>query len=111
MVVEFGETLMLPEVAPPVEKLVPVQEVPLEDQLKVAVPPWVIVVGLTLIVAVVQAGVLQDWLEGPEHGAPPPEGSGLVQVRVCVPVWPHAVTLQALQSLQSPFTTGGGVWY
>lgn len=58
------------------------------------------------------APVLQAWLDGPEQGAPPPEGGGLVQVRDCVPVLPQAVTLQLLQVLHPPLITGAaGVGY
>jgi hypothetical protein len=46
-----------PEVALPVEKLVPVQEVALvDDQVRVEVPPEVMLVGEALMVAVGAAG-------------------------------------------------------
>lgn len=48
------------------------------------------------------AGVLQLWELEPEHGAPPFDGGGLVQVRVWVPP-PHE-TEHGPQSLQSPLT-------
>jgi len=53
-----------------------------------------------------QAAVLQAWLYGPEQSAPPLDGTGLVQVRVWVPVLPQAVTLQGPQALQPPGITG-----
>lgn len=47
---------------------------------------------------------LQACSEGPVQLAPVPEGAGLVQVRVCMPVSLQAVTEQADQALQSPST-------
>ncbi len=93
------------------EKLVPVQLVPVEDQERVAVFPVEITEALVVKLETVQAGVLQAWLSTgePEQFAPPFEGAGLVQVRVrvCVPLCPQAVTehaLHELQALQPPFT-------
>ena len=56
------------------------------------------------------AGVLQSCEELPPSSElqsfPPFAGAGSVQVRVCVPLLPQAVTLQALQALQPPLTIG-----
>lgn len=70
---------MLPDVAPPVLKFVPVQEVPLEDQDKVVESPVTIEEGLTLILTVVQAGVLQARVStgDPTQAVPPPEAGGV----------------------------------
>lgn len=105
MMEELGVVDTDPLVAPPVLKLVPVQEVALaEVQLIVVLPPVGIMGGLTQISEVVQGGVLQGWVSTgePEQLAPPYAGAGLVQVLVLVwvPVCPQAVTEQALQALQ-----------
>lgn len=52
----------------------------------------------------VQASVLQGLLASPTHVAPPPDGEGLVQVRVCIPP-PHP-TEQAPKTDQPPLMTG-----
>jgi hypothetical protein len=49
--------------------------------------------------------VLQDWEEGPEQPAPPLEGGGFVQARVCVP--PPQDAEQDDQALQPPSTGHG----
>ncbi len=47
--------------------------------------------------------VLQDWELAPEQEAPPPDGEGLVQVRLWMP--PPQVAEQLLKSVHPPFTT------
>ena len=49
---------ILPDVAPPVSKLTPVQEVPSEDQLKVTESPVAIELELGVIVVAEHDGVL-----------------------------------------------------
>lgn len=74
----------------------------------------------TIIAAIVeylqgQGAAPHCWLSvaGPEHGNPPLDGGGLVQVRVLVWVPPPHVTVQepqALQSDQPPSTEIGRLW-
>ena len=99
----FAGLFLVTSVAPEVRLLV--LQVTNESQVE-ALPATV--QGVAERVPEGHATVLQVFEELPPsselQSAPPFEGVGLVQVRVCVPVLPQAVTLQALQGLQPPLT-------